>query len=180
MRLERRCLGQLLLVKQEQRFRHRHVYVDGSTALASGKMESLVYQSATQPSFLFIMRLRQLHRPTHHWSERSLLRQRLSIELSYPLLRSVCRHHDERHMLIKSLSHSRCHVQERRPRGHTHHNRSPCGLRQANSIEPGRPFIGDRVTCYLLCLIEVMHNWRVAATRTHHGIGYAFDNKQRR
>jgi hypothetical protein len=73
--------------------------------------------------FLVVMGLWQRYCLTHETPKSIRLWQRLTIELINPLWGTICRNDHERDMLIVSLSHSRCEIQECSTTGDTNHDR---------------------------------------------------------
>ena len=100
-------LRQLLDGELEQRLRDGHVDMYGATAVMQCLQQRLVHQTVTIPVFFLIVRLRQRHRLAHEPSESIRLWQRLSVQLVYPLRRTVGRHHDQRRALVIRLRNGR-------------------------------------------------------------------------
>ena len=144
----------------------------------AGLVQSLVYQAIAVPVHLVVGWLWQAHSLLHKSSQCILLWQCLSVQLVYPLLRSVGRNHYQRHVLIVSLSHSRCQVQQGSTRCNANHHWSVQHLSHTQCIESRTAFICHRIALDIRTLVQVVHDSRVATTRTNHCVSHSMSHQQ--
>jgi hypothetical protein len=140
--------------------------------------KSFIDQTITIPMFLVVMGLWQRYCLTHETSKGIRLWQRLTIKLINPLWGTICRNGHKRDMLIVSLSHSRCEIQECSTTGNTHYDRLSECLCHSQGIEACRAFISHGVTLDSRALVEVVNDGRVTAARTHHGMLHPMCHEQ--
>ena len=103
----------------EQRLRNRHIDMHRSATLH----ESLIDQSVAVPTALTVVRFRQSDGLIDKTTKGVGLGHRLTVQLVYPLGRTVGTDSHQGYMLIISLSDSRRQIQQRRPTGDTDGNR---------------------------------------------------------
>ena len=108
------------------------------------------------------------------------LRQRLTVELVDPRLRTVGRDDDQGAMLIVSLSHGWREVEQRRTAGDADDDGLVQGLCHAEGIEAGRALIGDGPARDVGTLVQVMDDGGIAAAWADDGVTDAVGHEQRR
>ena len=176
---EAALFGQFGCVEREERFGYGHVDEYWSRLAESGSVHRFVHKTVAIPALLFVSRLGQRHAAAHKAIESVGLRQRLTVELVNPLLRSVGSYDDERHMLVVSLCHSRSRVEQSRTRRDAYHCRTLRAESHAHSVERRRALVGDRVAAYCTTFAEVMHDGSIATARTNHSVCHSPFDEQR-
>ena len=169
-------IGKSLNGEAKEGLADRHIDMNRAALLEQG----LVDQTVAVPQLFFVLRLWQRDRLLHKTPERIRLRHGLSIELPNPLLRTVGTDDDQRPMLIPGFANSRCKIEQGRATGDADHDRLLQRLRHAQGIEARRALIGHGITGNLWTLIQIVHNGRIAAARTDHGVTNAVLHKQGR
>ena len=154
--------------------------MDGSPTLPTRGQQRFVDESVAEPAFLVVVGFGQRHGLAHKPPEGIALRQRLTVELVYPLRRPVGRDHHEWHALIAGLSHGGHEIEQRRARGDAHGHGTGRGQCHAQRIEACRPLVDYVATLDVRADDEVVRDGCIPAARTHHGMPYAMGYEQRR
>ena len=115
--------------------------------------------------------------PEHERSERTRLRERLSVLLVDPGERSVGRDHDERHVLIERLRHGWQEVEQSRSGGHAEGD-GPFVEGASESEESGASLIGDGESAET-SLDEIMDQWGIARSGAEDGTAQPVSYEQR-
>ena len=140
---------------------------------------SLVHQSVAIPSLHLVVRFRQLHRRLHHHTQRSSLRQRLSLQLVYHRQRPVGRNHQQRHLAIISFSHGRSQIEQCRATRHTYCHRALGSQRQAQGIESSRTLIGGSHTIHLWARSKIVCQGSISTSWAHNNGSHSVSHHQR-
>ena len=111
-------LGECWRVKPEQRFRNGHVDMYGCMLL----YQCLVNQSVAVPAGVLVVRFWQRYGFLDEASQGIRLRQGLTVELVYPLLRTVGTDDHYWLMLIIGFCYGRCQVEQCRATGDAYHH----------------------------------------------------------
>ena len=104
-------LGQFLCRETEQGFGNRYIDVYRSFPVMVQFEQGFVDQAVAIPLVFVGMYLRQVDGLLDQRAENTRLRKRLPVHLSDPRAGTVCRDHDQRHLLVEGFRHSRMDVQ---------------------------------------------------------------------
>ena len=128
----------------KQRLRQSDINLYRSTLTMRAFQYRFVHHTVAIPFVFFGKDFGQMHTFLYQRTKYARLRQRLSVHLSDPGLRTVSRNHNQRKMLIKGLAHCGMDIQQRGARGATNHHRNVPLLSQTKRYKTRASLIGHR------------------------------------
>ena len=135
--------------------------------------EGLVDEAVAEPAVVVAVDLGQADTEAGKTAEGALLRHRLSVELSDPGGGTVGRNHEDAPLAIGGFGGSGQCAQKGRTAGDADGDRFVERLREAQSGEGCRAFVGDGVTDELGAHFEVVGQGRIAIARRDHHVAEA-------